>query len=112
MQRMSFMLTKDQILNQTKDVTRRLGWVRLRAGDVFQPVYKCQGLKAGEHQELLGGPAMCVSNDPEVLMEMRRGDCRREGFSDLTPMQFVALFCREMRCEAEDTVNRIEFRYL
>lgn len=56
MRRMSFMLTKEQVLNQTKDVTRRNGWAFLKPGDLIQPVEKCMGLKKGEKQVLLGGP--------------------------------------------------------
>ena len=38
MRRMSFALTTDQILSQTKTVTRRFGWEKLKPGDVLQPV--------------------------------------------------------------------------
>lgn len=38
MRRMSFMLTRKQVLDQTKDVTRRNGWAFLKPGDLIQPV--------------------------------------------------------------------------
>ena len=48
MRNMSFALTKSQIIDQSKDVTRRLGWDFLRVGDLLQPVEKCMGLRPGE----------------------------------------------------------------
>lgn len=53
MRNMSFMLTPDQILNQTKTVTRRLGWATLKPGTLVRAVRKCQGLKKGEKIEAL-----------------------------------------------------------
>jgi hypothetical protein len=48
MRLMSFALTEQQILDGTKDVTRRLGWLFLKRGDLIRPVRKCMGLKRGE----------------------------------------------------------------
>ena len=55
MRNISFMLTKDQVRNRHKTVTRRLGWRRLKPGDVLRGVEKAMGLKAGEegHTALL-----------------------------------------------------------
>ena len=39
-------------------------------------------------------------------------DVIAEGFGDLTPSEFVAMFCREMGCNPGTDVTRIEFRYL
>lgn len=54
MRHISCALTTQQILDQSKDVTRRLGWLHLKAGDLIQPVKKCMGLKPGEKIEKLG----------------------------------------------------------
>jgi hypothetical protein len=56
MRRMSFSLTTDQVLAQTKTVTRRFGWDSLKPGDIIQPIRKGMGLKRGQKQELLGCP--------------------------------------------------------
>jgi len=40
MRNMSFALTTNQVLEQTKSVTRRFGWKFLKAGDLVQPVLK------------------------------------------------------------------------
>jgi hypothetical protein len=45
---MSFMLTTEQVRNQTKDVTRRLKWLFLKSGDILNAVVKGIGLKKGE----------------------------------------------------------------
>lgn len=40
MRNMSFALTKRQVLERTKTVTRRLGWEKLRPGDLVRAVEK------------------------------------------------------------------------
>jgi hypothetical protein len=44
----SFALTTAQFLDGSKDVTRRIGWKNLNAGDVLCAVKKGMGLKPGE----------------------------------------------------------------
>jgi len=39
-------------------------------------------------------------------------DLVREGFPDLSPGDFIALFCRANRCGPATRVTRIEFRYV
>lgn len=127
MRNMSFALTTQQFIDGSKDVTRRLGWSFLKPGDHFMAVEKCQGLKKGEHVKKLG-ECVCEHNYQEPLREiiefpMRIGfrpsilgpelfcktETEREGFPNLTPEQFVEMFCREMHCTPETSVNRIEF---
>jgi len=48
MKNISFMLTTAQILARTKHVTRRMGWLKLKEGELLQGVEKGQGLKPGE----------------------------------------------------------------
>lgn len=111
MRNMSFALTKDQILNQTKTVTRRLGWKFLKRGDLIQPVEKCMGLKKGEGVERIGGHIRITLMGRSVLGFINIGEVRREGFLDLNPLEFVAMFCRHMKCDPMDIVTRIEFEY-
>lgn len=115
---MSFMLTIDQVRAGTKDVTRRRGWAFLRAGDQVMAVEKAQGLKAGERLVRIR-PIEVVSNINERLDQVVRDpaygreEMRREGFPDLAPEDFVAMFCRTHRpCQPWWVVNRIAFRYL
>lgn len=107
--RMSFSLTEPQFLDGTKDVTRRLGWATLRAGDEIVAVRKCMGLRKGERQTVLGRIHV-VSVRAERLDAVTPEDVRREGFPDLTPAEFVDFFCRSSRCSVNVVVTRIEFR--
>lgn len=118
MRNMSFAMTTDQIQDGTKTVTRRLGWLHLKPGDMLRPVRKCMGLKPGEKIEALREPVRVVSPSREPLRRMTddieygRAECIREGFPDLTPAQFVAMFCASHKpCTPETIVTRIEFEY-
>lgn len=94
-------------------------------------VDKCQGLKPGQHPKLLGR-ILIISNKSEPLKDIITNPCRygpqaapalvhteveREGFPNLSPEDFVKLFCkmnprtRDGERVTEDTlVNRIVFR--
>ena len=45
---MSFMLTTQQVIDETKTVTRRLGWRFLNVGDELWAVEKAMGMNKGE----------------------------------------------------------------
>lgn len=111
---MSFALTTAQVRNQTKTVTRRLGWKDAKAGDVAQPIVKGQGLKKGERVQRINGPIRFVSVDREWLYQIENhdGDCAKEGFPEMTPADFVEMFCRHNGCRNGDQVTRIEFEYV
>ena len=111
MRHMSFALTTTQVRNQTKTVTRRLGWQFLKPGDLVQPVVKAQGLRNGEKLEKIGSPVRIVSIRREPLNAITLDDCEREGFKGNTETEFVSMFCREMDCAADAEVTRIEFTY-
>jgi hypothetical protein len=114
MRNMSFALTADQILNQTKTVTRRLGWQFLRPGDLIQPVKKCQGLKAGEKVERLGPPIKVTSVRREPLEAILNewSGAALEGFSEMTTRQFWLFFSNANKCPLTATVTRIGFEYM
>ena len=95
MRRISFALTTDQILNQSKFVTRRMGWWSLVPGDLLQPIYKGMGLKKGEKQQLLGCPIEVVEAYAESLDAITQLDVILEGFPTWTPEQFVEFFCKK-----------------
>lgn len=118
MRNLSFMLTGPQFLDRSKDVTRRLGWLFAKAGDVVMGVEKSQGLgKGGKIKPY--GKVQFVDVRREPLRRMiddpvyGREECRREGFPDMTPEQFVAFWCRSHRGATPETdVTRLEFKYL
>lgn len=119
MRNMSFALTTQQVLDRTKTVTRRLGWAFLKPGDHVQPVKKCQGLKPGESIEKIGGPIQIESVRRETLSDIiGKGqlgyiETHREGFPQMSPIQFVEMFCHHMRpCQQNWKITRIEFSYV
>lgn len=122
MRNMSFALTTPQVLDQSKDVTRRLGWLKLKAGDLIQPVKKCMGLRPGEKIDKLGGAVRVLSTRREPLALMITDpdygfrEIRREGFAEHPvhgwPTEFVSMFCATHKgCTSDTVVTRIEFSY-
>jgi hypothetical protein len=125
---MSFALTTGQILDQSKTVTRRLGWDRLTPGTFLWAIEKGQGLKKGEKVKRLAIIEV-VDVRREPLEAIDEADVIREGFPHMTPSSFVAFFCdshkvietpanpafwekaKYRRCRPSDEVTRIEFRY-
>ncbi len=109
----SFALTTSQFLDGTKDVTRRLGWEFLKAGDVLMAVEKTRGIKKGELKRL--GLIRIVSVRRERLDRMESGpygrrEVRREGFPNYSPREFILFFCKSHKgCMPENIVTRILF---
>jgi len=114
----SFFHTQDQVRDQSKTVTRRLGWKKLKPGTILTGIVKGQGLKKGEKvQPLCTIKVVHVRRERLWTMTHFREDyghneCRKEGFPHLLPEQFVDMFCRHMKCEPFEIVTRIEFEYL
>lgn len=122
MRNMSFSLTTAQVRAKTKTVTRRIGWLTLKAGDKIQACEKCMGRKPG--QPLV---RLCVIEVVSVRREELRRmildtdygitECAREGFGDHAalrwPSAFVDFFCNSHKdCTPTTTITRIEFRYV
>lgn len=122
MRNMSFALTKSQILEESKDVTRRLGWEFLKVGDLLRPVRKCMGLRPGEKLDVLRDPIRVVSLRRErldlMLTDTEYGytEVRREGFANhpdyCDPGAWVSMFCASHKgCTPSTVITRIEFSY-
>lgn len=122
MRNMSFALTTTQIMEGTKTVTRRLGWLNLKPGQQIRPVRKCMGLRPGEKLDVLRDPLTVVSVRREILSAMLSDieygfrECALEGFGEHPdyrwPSQFVEMFCSTHKgCTPETLVTRIEFAY-
>lgn len=110
MRSISFTHTERQFLNGTKTVTRRLGWLRLKAGDYLQAVRQVQGLKRGQKLHVLG-VIVVLGVRREPLDSITRADCAREGFPKLSPDEFVSMFRRlDTHAAPDEPVTRIEFR--
>ena len=108
---MSFALTLDQMRSKEKDVTRRFGWWFLKPGDKVWAVEKAMGLQKGESIQRIGLIEV-VDTRAEPLNAITSEDCRREGFPNFAPDDFVELLVSHYRCEPSKEVNRIEFRHL
>ena len=115
----SFALTTKQFLDGTKDVTRRLGWDRLKSGDPLRVVRKSMGLKAGEVMEVLGFiRAVDVRREPlnQICADLEYGyrEMIREGFPPphelCDPANFLDWFCTtHTGCFPSRPITRIEF---
>lgn len=115
MRNISFMLTVRQFKDGSKDVTRRDGWLFLKEGEHLCAAEKCQGLGKGGKMVKLGViGVMKVTREPLCRMTEDEGygrsECRREGFPDMTPEEFVAMFCKTHKgVTPHKIVTRIEF---
>lgn len=124
MRNISFSLTTPQFKARSKDVTRRLGWVAVRADDHLMGCEKCMGRKAGEPLVRLGEIVVVSARREQIgamLHDLAYGadECRREGFPDMTPQEFVRFWLashhRDLDGRPTDLrtmTTRIEFRYL
>src|SRR5687768_6735433 len=113
----SFALTTPQMRARAKTVTRRTGWKFLKAGDQLTAVVKSQGLKRGEHPEKIAQlQVTSVRRERLDAMIFRSAygaaEVIAEGFPDLSPRDFVAMFCGSHDCRPDDEVTRIEFRFV
>jgi hypothetical protein len=111
MRNMAFSITTQQMYDQTKTVTRRLGWQFLKPGDVVMAVEKGMGLKKGEKVKKIY-PIEIVSVRGEYLSSITLEDVAREGFPHMNVPQFVRMFAKSHRCDVNEVVTRIEFKPL
>lgn len=111
MRRISFSMTKSQIRDRSKTVTRRKGWLFLKVGDHLQGVEKAMGLKPGEKHVKLA--VVRVANvRRERIDAITDDDVTREGFPEMNAAEFVELYCKAMGGKASDECTRIEFEYV
>lgn len=114
MRNMSFALTTEQMRNRSKNVTRRIGWRKLKAGDRVQAVVKGQGIPKGGKVERICEIEI-VSNSAESLdciLLYPQSEVAREGFPNMTQAQFVEMFCKHNQCVPHIPIQRIEFKYV
>ncbi len=112
---MSFSLATAQVRHRTKTVTRRKGWRDLTPGTLINACVKCMGLRSGQKVERICQIRVtAVRREPlrAILAERRPASTACEGFSDLTPQQFIDLFCQHMGGDPEQEITRIEFKYV
>lgn len=125
MKLISFALTTRQILDRTKTVTRRMGWLNLIPGELVQGCKKVMGRRKGEPLEKLAvirivsvrrEKLRCLTDDLDYGQE----ELRKEGFDTfknvgplVDPTAWVPWFCESHKgCTPETEVTRIEFEYV
>lgn len=109
---MSVALTEAAVVDRTKTVTRRVGWLMLKPGDRLTLCRKVMGRRKGEPLVRLADVEV-VSVRRESLDLIDTADVRREGFHIETPRWFVRFFCNtHSGCTPATTVTRIEWCYL
>ena len=108
---MSFAMTAEQFIDESKTVTRRFGWKFLKPGDVIMGVVKSMGLKKGEKVKSLG-MIKIISVRQEPLNAITQNDVIKEGFPDWYPKQFIQMMVDHYKIDPCSMVNRIEFKYL
>ncbi len=111
MRNMSFFYTELQIRNESKCVTRRLGWKFLKPGDRVMAVVKCQGLRKGEKIEKIR-PLEIIHVSREPLSMINSNEITLEGFPGLAPEFFIRMFCSMNKCRRYKIVTRIVFKYI
>lgn len=111
----SMQFTHKQFCDGSKDVTRRLGWLYAVPGLRLRVVRQAMGLKWGQHMETLGYVELVnVRREPLSRMIADRNygpiECRREGFPEWTPDQFVRFFCETHFVKPYALVTRLEYK--
>lgn len=109
---MSVALTEQAVQARTKTVTRRAGWLMLKAGDRLTLCRKVMGRRAGEPLVRLVDVEV-VSVRRERLDAITAEETTLEGLGHMTPAEFVEFFVSTHKGTApESDITRIEWRYL
>lgn len=111
MRRGSFKHTGPQMRGRTKHETRRLTWLWAKPGIRVLAVSQCRGLRKGQSPEVFGVIEI-VAVRRERLDAIDQAGVIAEGFPELTPAEFVAMFCRHMRCRPSTKVTAVRFRHI
>ena len=108
---MSFLHTAQQFRDGVKTVTRRLGWRNLKTGDQFIAVVRARGVRKEQIERLGICQVLCARQEPlDAIDEL---DVIREGCPNMTPEEFIEMFCRinrQKKCQPDTVVTRIEFK--
>lgn len=111
MRNISVAITKEQVRARSKTVTRRKGWLFVKVGELLQPVDRTMGFKRGQRPKKIGGPVRVLNVRRERLYHITPDECAKEGFPELTPDQFIELYCKANGGDENQEVTRIEWRY-
>lgn len=107
---MSFAKTIAQMQNGTKTETRRLKWDFIKEGDLITAVNKTMGFKKGE-KPIRVANIRVTRTWRERLDKITQAGCDAEGFPDLSPTEFVWMFCRLNQCNPNIEIRVIQFEH-
>ena len=107
MRNISFSLTTPQFIAGIKDVTRRVGWLFLKAGDELCAIEKGQGLGKGEKVKRLG-KVLVASVRYEPLRKMT--DDTIYGLIECNPRGFLRMGARAIRGHVLPSAPRLHAR--
>lgn len=109
----SMAATIQQINARSKTVTRRKGWLFLKSGTELCAVEKGQGIPKGEKIKRLTRIKVVSVRREKLEMIKASGECALEGFPDMSPSEFIDMFCRiNPGMTSQSVVTRIEFEYV
>lgn len=109
---MSVAYTEQAVVERRKTVTRRKGWLFLKAGDRITLCRKVMGRKPGEPLVRIAEVEV-VSVRREQLYRITAEDVALEGFPHMPRVDFVnKFFVQAQKIWPTDEVTRIEWRYL
>lgn len=122
---MSVSHTTDAVRARTKTVTRRTGWLMLKAGDRLTLCEKVMGRRKGDPLVRICDVEV-VDVRREKVWDITEADIAAEGvpvddgrfgevYTDTgqpTPLAWIEWFCEAMGVRPDDDVTRIEWRYL
>lgn len=114
---MSFALTTSQMYACTKFCTSRNGWERAFVGQEVTAVEKGQGIPKGGHVVKIGPIRFLVVRFEllsRMITEPEYGAWKvvAEGFPQMTPAEFVDMYCRANACKPERVITHIEIKHL
>lgn len=117
---MSVAFTEHAVVDRTKTVTRRKGWMFLKPGDRLTLCRKVMGRKAGEPLVRLAEVEVLAVRREALARVVRQGELEKEGFpfhrrrqtGVATTGDFIRKYFEPQGLSREDMVTRIEWRYL
>ena len=107
---MSFFETQLEIKDQSKVMTRRMGWRFLKTGDRLEAVRRYRGIRKKDRKKLATIEVLNIWREP--LNKIRQANVIHEGFPEWTPREFIKFFCKLNKCRPADRVTVIRFRYV
>tara|TARA_R110000782_G_scaffold259110_2_gene349300 strand:+ start:13482 stop:13832 length:351 start_codon:yes stop_codon:yes gene_type:complete len=106
----SFRDTPSQIRTKTKTVTRRNNWRHAKIGMQLRGVNRLP-TKQNPHPKTICFVEI-TAVDLVRVRDIDQADCDAEGFPELDPIEFIALYCTIHKKKPHDWITRIEFEYI